>query len=285
MTRKTLRWAIFVALLLVVIGIAVTNSISNARFTARLSAADPTSLAEFARRPDAYNLFISLDVPARLRIIGLLGKWRSPAAPKTIIMLARDPEIEVRAALVEALAQQIGDGTNLAEVGGTTDPAQRSTLIEALVLAGEPGLRQARSLFENQAARPNAAAALIRFGTPSTDYLIQALGSDDMGITMDAVETLSRIGDVPIGGDTRSLLWSLYQRAPDVQQKDRLLPILAQFAVEEAAPIFGETLADEAAPPKLRASAARGLSRLGLTEILAPYKDDPDPDVRSAAGG
>lgn len=283
MTRKTLRWAIFSALLAIVVGIAATNSVANARFSAKLRAADPEALSEFAERPDAYNVFIAFDRPTRLKIIHELGRSRLPGAPTAIALLSRDPDISVRNALVEALAKQTSQGASLDQIAATTDPAQRALLTEALLAAGPTGLRTAQEFFLRPEFRVNAASALARFGGKAAPFLIEQLRGEDTDLAMDAAETLVRLGAIPQESELTAALWSLLLRVSDLSSKDRLLPILARFPVPEASPLFLETLSDQAAPPRLRLAAAIGLRRLGLTDELERFGDDPDPDVRAAA--
>lgn len=286
MSRKALRWIIFGALLVLVAGIAVTNSISNARFEARLGRADVRAFSEFADRADAYNLFISMEVPARLRLVQALGNWESAKAPGTLLGLSRDPNRSVREALRIALTQQArrpeADFTNVMQV---TDAPSRAILIDALVEAGESGRKIAESAFLGPGSRANASAALIRFGESSLPFLTSLLGNADHSVALDAADTLARIGPRGSNSEIGPSLWRLFLRTPDRVQQDNLIPILAAFGTVEASDLFEETLADLAAPTRLRSAAAAGLSRIGRQEFLRGFLNDPDPDVRAAASG
>ncbi|MCW5947817.1 MAG: hypothetical protein KIT74_12400 [Fimbriimonadales bacterium] len=286
MSRKALRWIIFGALLVLVAGIAVTNTISNARFEARLARADVTAFSEFADRADAYNLFISMEVPARLRLVQALGNWESAKAPGALLGLSRDPNRTVREALRVALTQQAQKpGADFTTVMEVTDAPSRAILIEALVEARESGRRIAESAFLSPGSRMNASAALIRFGETSLAFLTSMLGHSDHSIALDAADTLARIGSRGSDPAIGQALWRLFLQTPERLQQDKLIPILAAFGSVEAANIFEETVSDQTAPPRLRAAAAAGLYRIGRLEVLKEFLDDPDPGVRAAAAG
>ncbi len=286
MSRKALRWLIFFGLLGVVVSVAVMNAVSNAKFVSRLHRADPSAFAEFSERPDLYNLFISMAPPARLKLVEALGSWNSPSAPATLVLLARDPDLRVRAALVDAMARQAtAESPGIVATLATSDPAGKAIVVEAVSRSGEAGRRVAEAAFSDAGARETASNVLIRFGGEAQAFLAARLGDPEVGVALDAADVLVRIGRKTTDAGVPGALWALYDRLTTQQERDRLLPILAEFGVGQAQDLFVSTLRDETAPTKLRAASALGLRQIGAMQYLGEFQNDPDPEVREAAMG
>ena len=166
MSRRTLRWLVFWTLVAGVVLLSVYNSISNARLLNDLQTVNDAdrsrAFATLSERQDSFNLLQSLEPAERTIIAGHLGRWNDPRAAKLAVILLRDTDPGVRAALTNAIAiiAQVRPDTVTGEMA-VTGAVERAGLLDGTFEAGDAGLLVAESAFGKEESRDNASTLLV----------------------------------------------------------------------------------------------------------------------------
>lgn len=284
MSRKALRWAILIGLLALVAALGIRNSLVNARLLSGLESGEQWAFTEFADRQDNYNMLQSEEVEFRQKVAKNLANFKGSGAAKLGATLLRDPDPEVRAELVAALAGAAKrDPETFAKNLSAAGASERAGLIEAASRAGDAGLKVAELAFRSPETRATASLLFVRFGHSSKHTLAKLLSDKDSEVRISAAETLGSIGaadnDTPEIGER---IWKIYS-ALDRGAKDRLFFALAEFAPKSAASEFAATLKDALAPARLRMAAAAALGKLAHWQELQAALSEVDKDVAHAA--
>jgi HEAT repeat protein len=177
----------------------------------------------------------------------------SRAAPALIRSLA-DPMSEVQAATAEALGRlrAVEAVSPLADRLAAADPAVRHAAIVALGMLGDRDPR-------------------------AVGLLVEALGDKDLHAT--AEESLRGLGSAAVP----ALLEALGSSGTPLASLEAVVRLLGGSADPRALPPLLDVLRWGPVAPDLVIAAIGGLRQPAALEPLAPFLEDPDPAVRSAA--
>lgn len=286
MNRAAGRWLTLGVLGAIVIGLGIATSVSDRKLVDGLMQGDPESFETFAERQDAYIFLQSEPAATRATVAGRLGHWSGDSAAKLAVLLIPDPDPAVRAALVESLARIAERKPSaVAAEFGHVGAAESAALVEAAAKDAAVGKRILDEVFEKSPATPNAYLLAKRVGSLSKPALIRSLESKDDAVALAAADALASLAlDETHEADVAETLLTKYRGSESQEFKDRLLPILAQFAPEGGRSIFAATAADHTAPSELRAAAAAALVKLG-DPAATRLRSDADTAVALAAAG
>jgi HEAT repeat protein len=237
---------------------------------------------------------------AAVRAAGAIGREKSVDALRARLA---DPAPAIRVAAVEALTAAAG-AKAAPDIQKMLDPAQPRAVREAAVAAlkalkPKGFAAEANRLLDAEWRKPAAeslAAGLIELvgalaDESSLDVLVAVVrGSSDKTLRFRAVKAL---GDLRTPAAAGALIAELDRPAGE-QEKDVAAEAIAALAAtggdrarERLERALGEFLEGEAANPRARENAARGLGRAGnvasVDALIRCAKGDPDAAVRKEA--
>lgn len=240
-------------------GEAALSRVLSRELSGASAARLPALLHELDQRPEALSLgaltwTMPGDAAAAQKVEAAIARVGAAVAPRLRALLTHESaQVRAPAAALLGKAQDKGAAPLLIKALGDGDPEVRRRAAEGLGL-----------LKDGAAVEP----------------LIARLGDDSWEARAQAAASLGRLGDKralsPLSG-------ALGDASPWVQAEGaRALGALGDTG---AVPALTERL-PQASPP-VKVEILRALARLGgprAEEALRPYRDDPDPAIRGAAG-
>jgi len=228
----------------------------------------------------------------------ILKRGGGRSANYLIERLAEEENRSHRARLV-MLLKEMGKGSSVPFISRLDD--QRWFLVRNVVgilgdigdVAIMPQLKKV-ALHGDPRVRREAVRTFMRFGTPeSEEMIIRALGDDDRGVQITAVNALASLK----GPRALGVLLDLARKSGPFENlpaevRQEAIVGLGRLAAREAQPVLIDIISRKgflghAEATELRAAAARALGGLASSEVTALLKDlaakDPRQPVREAA--
>lgn len=285
MSRGAVRWIALGALLIIAVVLGFRTADENSRLIRDLQSLEESvsarAFATYSERQDAFNFLRAEDVAVRREVADNLADWSDPRAAKVAMILAPDPDPEVRAGLVRAVAESaVREPTAVASHFSVTGAAEVGVLLDGCTAASSVSVLNAA--LEADPHNANAFLLARRLGPKAFAALSRVLETgDDLASSM-AAEVLAAQDP---GADVGRIILRRFEAIQAGPVARRLYFALAEVAPLEAREIFVRTAFDDTAPTDLRKASTEALVRLQDNASVSRLRNDPDSAVAGAASG
>ena len=308
--RKYLNYIVCAAVVLLVVGLAVSHSRHTRSLVSDLTGTDPqahvAATAELVKAEQFSDAIAGEPAASRVKVARALGDVPTADGVKQTLALLKDQDKAVREQALETLKRAGGKNADtlaaLAVGLKDGDVSVRKGAIAAFADAGAPGVTPGIG------PRPDAVKAILdimkkeadargpggdvlskpRFvqegaNALSVPTLIGYLGDKDDGVRNGAADALGKIGDARAVTPLVAIM-----RDPNAKPDLRRIALgaVALIADPSGEPALTQALADVNTDNEARAQAARGLGKIASPTAIATLVkllDDDDLKLRSAS--